>query len=626
MKPVREVIVLGGGYSGVLTAKHLAKRIKKEKISDVRIRLIDKNPFHTMLTELHEVAAGRVGEESIRMDLREIFYGRNVEIVQDNIQNVDIDGKILKGNKSDYSFDYLVVGSGSRPTWYGIEGAEQNAFSLWSYDDAVKLREHIIDCFTQAYRTEDEAKKRKLLTFVVAGAGFTGVEMAGELAEYAPTLCERYRIPAEMVRIVIVDLIDRVVPTFPQRLSDKVERRLKKMGVEIRLGCGVSEILPDGVTVNTKGSCDNISADTVIWTAGIEASKATQSVGAEQKNRGRLVTDKYLRADGHSNIFVVGDNIFYIPEGSSEPVPQMVENAEHSSKLCAKNLLAQLKGQPDQLQEYKPAFHGAMLSVGGRWASAYVGTDKKMFALPSFIAMGVKHLINMVYFVQVLGFAKVFSYMRHEFFQVKSRRSFVGGHLSRNTPNFWLAPFRVFMGIMWLVEFWGKWPKFSADPSNIFLFSIPTADGVSAATGAAEVADAVASATVAVEEAVSAYGPALPVPGFILAITDWAMATVIAPIAPFVQGAMIIGELLVGLALIAGLLTVPALLASILMCVMIYSSGMASQDILWFFFGSVGLLAGGASNFSFDYYLLPYLRRWWNSRRIVQKLYLTVRD
>ncbi|HCA30866.1 MAG TPA: pyridine nucleotide-disulfide oxidoreductase, partial [Ruminococcaceae bacterium] len=189
---IMNILIIGAGYAGVLTAKKLAKRFKKNE--DVSITIVDKNPFHTMLTELHEVAANRVEEDSIKLSLKKIFAGRKVKVRLDVIQDIDFANKKAVGLKDSYAYDYLVVAAGSKPTFFGVPGAQEYAYKLWSYDDAVVLRDHIHDCFRRASREINPEEKKKLLSFFVVGAGFTGTEMMGELAEYIPILCEEFEI------------------------------------------------------------------------------------------------------------------------------------------------------------------------------------------------------------------------------------------------------------------------------------------------------------------------------------------------------------------------------------------------------------------------------------------------
>ena len=165
---MNRIVVIGAGYAGVLATKKLEKKLRKKGLADAtEITIIDKHPYHTMLTELHEVAACRVGEESIKMNLKQIFAGRKVNVVLDEVSNVDFTEKKIQGRNQVYEYDYLVLAAGSKPTYFGVEGAEEHSYSLWSYDDAVKLRDRIHDCFRLAADETDPAKKKELLSFYV---------------------------------------------------------------------------------------------------------------------------------------------------------------------------------------------------------------------------------------------------------------------------------------------------------------------------------------------------------------------------------------------------------------------------------------------------------------------------
>jgi len=236
----KNIVILGAGYAGVLIAKKLAKKIKKQNIGGTEVTIIDKNPFHTMLTELHEVAAGRVDESSIRIDLKKTFEGRNVNVVMDTIVDADYDNKRLTSKLRTYEYDYLVMASGCKTAYFGVKGAEEHAFPLWSYHEAVKLRDHIQSMFKGAASETDPERRKAMLTFYVVGTGFTGVEMAGELAEYAPILCEKFRIDRKEVRIFNVDMLDKIMPILPDKARDRAMRRLEKLGVTVKL----RQILP----------------------------------------------------------------------------------------------------------------------------------------------------------------------------------------------------------------------------------------------------------------------------------------------------------------------------------------------------------------------------------------------
>jgi NADH dehydrogenase len=315
-------------------------------------------------------------------------------------------------------------------------------------------------------------------------------------------------------------------------------------------------------------------------------------------------------------VYVVGDNIFYIPEGEKNPVPQMVENAEQAAPIIAHNIVADLRNEPKK--PYKPSFHGTMVSIGSRYGVANVGVPGRMFMMTGFLAMFVKHFINVFYLFQVAGFNKCYSYLLHEILHVEHRRSFLGGHFSKRSPNFWLVPLRVFVGVMWFLEGWEKLLKILEDPNKIFLIPAPWTDGTSGASVAAEGAGEAAAAV-----------QALPVPGFVDSIVKGSMDMMFytgdggfTALASIFQTGMVLAELAFGLMLVVGLFTAPAAVATVAMGVMIWSSGMAAQEMLWYMFAGVALIGGSGSTLGLDYYAYPILKKVWKRVPFVRRWYL----
>lgn len=647
----KKIVVLGGGYAGILTAKKLEKRFKKD--GNIEITIIDKNPFHTMLTELHEVAAWRVEEDSIKISLKRVFAGRKVNVVLDNIVSTDFDQKKLIGAKDTYDYDYLVFASGSKPTSFGIPGVMEYAFKLWSYDDAVLLRGHIMNMFRKASREVDPELKKQYLTFYTIGAGFTGVEMVGELAELVPSLCKRFEIDRNEVTIVCVDVLDRVCSILPEKATNRITNRLNKMGVKLLLGTGITGVGEDFVEYKQKDTVQTVKTSTVIWGAGIEGSDiVTSSSALGAAGRGRIQTDEFLRSQNYKDVWIAGDNIFYIPEGEQTPVPQMVENCEACADTIAHNIATEVTGKGN-MESYKPSFHGVMVCVGGRWGSAHVGAGKNFFVLPSFFAMMSKHFINIIYFLQVLGWNKVFSYIKHEFFTIRDCRSFVGGHLSNRSPSFFLMPLRVFLGGIWLYEGvvkvgegWLKSPKLTNffGWANAWYDSIlgnPTVEAMSAATG--EVVEVASSATGEVVEAVAAASPVLinwnifNLVKIILvnsgdiafkiqvSFVDWIINSFVIPydgVQMVFQNVIVFSEILVGLALIAGLFTTVSSAYSLVLQVMFITSTGLYLDSWWMIFAAIAMLFGGGRVLALDYYVIPALKRWWSNLGFVKKWYI----
>lgn len=682
----KRIVIVGAGYSGILTAKKLAKTLKKQKMQDgIEITIIDKNPFHTMLTELHEVAAERVEEDSIRMNLKKVFAGREVNVKLDEVTSIDFAGKTVIGANESYTYDYLVLAAGSKPTLYGVPGAEEFTFKLWSYEDAVRLKEHFNAMFRLAAKEPNQEKRRRMLSFYVVGAGFTGIEMIGELAEYVPFLCERYDVERNDVTLYCVDGLSRPIPNLPEKLSAKVSRRLQKMGVEVILDALVTGVGSDFIEYKKNNEVKLAGTDTVIWAAGIQSCDITQEAGKtlELTRGGRIQVDGFLRSVKDDSVYVTGDNMFYVPEGEKNPVPQMVENCEQSSHTAAHNIACAITGK-GSMEVYKPAFHGVMVSIGGRYGVANVGLPNHMFSLPSFLAMFAKHFINIIYFIQVLGWNKVFSYVKHEFFTIRNCRSFVGGHFSNRTPSFLLVPLRVWLGAVWLfegimkiVEGWFTAPKLTGffGGANSWYDSIlgvvakassGAADAVSSATQAADaaapaaapVADAVSSATGAAGTAVDAAGGAVAAIGHVLmnfdflgifrlifvsgktlsesTLSDYAFKLDIPLMNWFVnhvilasdtmqlvmQIFIVVAEILIGLALIGGLFTTPASAFSLVLQFMFVCTTGLYLNTFWMIFAGIALLIAGGRTLGLDYYAMPALKKLWKKIPLVKKSYL----
>ncbi len=634
----KRIVILGGGYGGVLTAKKLAKRLKKHP--DVEITLIDKRPFHTLLTELHEVAAGRVDEESIKIDYSAIFAGRRVKVVLDTVKDMDLDGKKLVGKQAEYPYDYLVVAAGSKPTCFGVPGAVEYAHHLWSYEEAVALREHILRMFRSASCEPDAALRREYLTFVVIGAGLTGVEMMGELAEWIPELCHKFDIDRGEVRLILCDVLKRIMPVLPEKIAMKAQRRLVKMGVEISLGSGAMEITERNLTLNTANH-DVVPTRTVIWNAGVESADIVACMDAEKVGRGRITVNKHLQIPERSEVYVIGDNMFYIPEGEKNPVPQMVENCEQAAPVVVNNILHSL-GIKDKPMTYRPQFHGVMVSVGGRYACAHVGLPGRFFSLASFFAMIAKHFINMVYFFQVAGVHKVWRYSLFEIFRVHRRRSIFGGHLANGAPVFWKLPLRLWAGFIWLAQASHK--PFTlletGDKTAIFPITFPGVDAGSAASAVATAADAASAASQVMEEATHAsltglswldglinWGSnwnavATPVPKFLQPFVDWSLLTFIKPINEVFQVTMLVLLFLVAGSFLSGTLMPVTTVLSGVICIMIYMSGMAGREIVWLLIAAIALFGNSGMAFGLDYYLMPWLNRGLRKWRFTKKWYL----
>jgi len=642
MASEKKIVILGAGYAGVHAAKHLHKRFKNDK--SVKVTLIDRNPFHTLMTDLHEIAGARVEEDTVKVDLRKVFAGKIVDVVVDEIKEFDFEGQKLISEDNTYEYDYLIMGTGAEPTFFGVPGAQENGFTIWSLEQALTIKKHIIEMFKKARFEKDEAKRREMLTFVVAGAGFTGVEVIGELAEWQRKLCKEYEINPKEVRLVIIEAMPSILPILNENLQGKAARYMKKLGIEVITNTPIVEV---GKTKTTLKDGTVIPTRTLIWTAGVQGDSFAAKSGLTPGKRNRVQTNEYMQSIDYENVYVVGDS-GYFEEDGERGYPQIVEAAEQTAATAVHNIIADMTNGTKK--PFKSNFHGFMVSIGSRYAVANVGGMQ----LSGFFAMAVKHMVNLYYLFGVGGFMLCWHYLMHEFFHIKEKRSILGGHFSSRAHAFWTFPLRLFVGYKWLEQGITKLPKILEDPSHIFLIPAPpAAEGVSAASGAATsaasgaapaatsaasgaaqaVADAASAATPAAEgaaQAASQWGEALPVPEFIENIMDWMMNTFFytadggyTVLAEIFQAGMVIGEVIVGLCLLAGLFTSLAALISIVMGLMIWTSGMAPLEMLWYLAAGFALIGSGRA-LGLDYYVMPWLGNWWRNTKFAKKSYLYV--
>ncbi len=652
----KKIIVLGGGYGGIAATKKLYKKYKKDP--SVEITLIDKNPFHTLMTELHEVAGSRVEPDSVQVSFQRIFGGTNVKLVTDTITDIDFDNNILKSDLKSYRYDYLVIGAGGEPEFFDIPGVQENSFTIWSFDDAIRLRNHIEDRFMEAAREPDEEKRRRMLTFVIAGAGFTGVELAGEILERKHTLCRKYHLKKHEVRVIIVEALDTILPILPPKMQNKAERYLLKKGAEIMTEAPVIGADEGSVYLTDDRSID---ADTFIWTCGIHGSEFTARIpltkGQTAKGecsyassegihgmsgcrldeeeryivgeRGRILVDEEMKSVDHSNVYLVGDIIWYLE--NEKVVPQIVETALQTGEIAGENIIADIEEK--KKKKFKPNYHGFMVSIGGRYGVAHVVG----LSMSGMFAMAMKHLINLHYLFGIAGINAVWGYLQHEFFTIKERRSFIGEHLAYKIPVYWAVPLRLFLGGKWLYEGIKHISEGWINPGEEGLANVWTgaiklpgvsfgeaADAGSAATGAA--ADTTAAATEAAAEgaaeAASQYGEPLIEA---LGVYTWFAETVLSasPLLAFLmQSAVVLGQVAIGLALIGGLFTFPAALVSIGFSIMFIASGWGNPELLWYIMVSIVMLGGAGRGFGLDHWVMPWLKHQWNSTKLAQKTHL----
>jgi len=623
----KKVVIVGAGYAGIEAALTLNKKKKKDKIE---ITLIDKNPYHTLLTEIHEVAGNRVSEEAVRIPLRSIFKYTDVNLVLDEIKEFDLDNNTLRSEDNTYHYDYLILAMGSTPNFFGIPGLKEHAFTLWSFEDAVKIREHIKRTFILAEQEKDSEKRKRLLTFVVAGAGFTGVEMIGELAIWVKSLCKDHNIPRKDVRLVIVDMLPRILNTLNEKNAAKAHQYMeKKLGIEIMTSTKILEATDKGLVV--EGGF--IETATIIWAAGVRSTMDVENIDAEKLGGAkRLAVDEFGRTK-HKNVYVAGD-ISGLLDENNKFYPAMVENAIQTGHGAAMNILNDIRGK--EPQKIKVKMHGTMVSVGNYFAvSEILGRN-----LPVWLSIVMKFLVNIHYLWEITGFRGAAVYLYNEILDRRQRKNLVEKHYTTNMRAWWTTPLRLFLGGMWLyegikkvIEGWLKVPKLAEFPGM-------AADSQSAATGSAlyitEVAETFSIKTGIINfilgtESKIVDGTAIDAVSFAKVelfhfgdfnLVPWFLRNVVLAsdgLAMFFQVLVVILEVGIGLMLLGGALSFVASAISLGLLAMFVTSTGLYMDTWWMVFASIAVMGGAGRAFGLDYYLIPWLNNiwesWWKNRK-----------
>ncbi|MDQ0257651.1 NADH dehydrogenase [Evansella vedderi] len=384
-----KIVILGAGYGGIMTASRLQK---SGAYQDAEITLVNKHNYHYQTTWLHEPAAGTLHHDRTRMRIDSVIDTNKIHFVKESVVEIKKDEKKVILSNGELEYDYLVVGLGSEPETFGIPGVEEHAFSIRSVNSVRLIREHIEYMFA-SYNNSEE-KHDDALTFIVAGAGFTGIEFVGELSERVPELCEEYDIPREKVKIYSVEAAPTALPGFDEELVTYAMNLLESRGVEFLISTPIQEVKADGVILND-GS--EIKSRTIVWTTGVRGNSILDKSGFETM-RGRIKVEKDLRAPGHDDIFVIGDCALIINEEINRPYPPTAQIAIQQAYTCANNLKALLAGK-EKLEEFKPAIKGTVASLGGKEAIGLVG-DKKLFGAS---ASAMKKVIDNKYLYQLGG-------------------------------------------------------------------------------------------------------------------------------------------------------------------------------------------------------------------------------
>ena len=367
----KRIVVLGGGFAGVTAASRLEKIWHDDQAVDVTIISSDNYLLFTPM--LPEVPASSIEAKHIISPLRAFF--RKVRFQVNEVQSVDFDRRIVDVSHcpncpaDEIPYDYLILALGSTTNFFGLPGVAEHSFSMRTLSDAMILRNHVISLFEHADLQKDSQTRRRMLTFVVAGGGFAGVETIAELRDFA-RMARRYypNIRPEEVRFVLVDRGSRIMSEISSDLGDYARKLLEKRGVEFHLETGVKAAAEDWIELDND---QTIPTQTLIWTAGTSPNPLLRSFPCKRNKRGQVVVNEYLEVPGIDNVWALGD-CAEIPDPfySRRPHPPTAQHAIREGKAVAANVSGAIRGGEKSPFRYKPL--GVLASIGRRSAVAEI--------------------------------------------------------------------------------------------------------------------------------------------------------------------------------------------------------------------------------------------------------------
>ena len=381
------VVIVGAGFAGLSAAKALAR-------APVEVTVIDRRNYHLFQPLLYQVATAALSPADIASPIRGILrHQRNASVVLGRVTGIDKERREVVLSERRIPYDYLVVATGARHAYFGRDEWEPYAPGLKKIDDATDIRRKLLLAFEHAENSDDEAERRRLMTFLIIGAGPTGVEMAGAIAELGKMALARdfRRIDPAMSRVVLVEAGPRVLPSFPESLSSKAKAALERLGVEVWVGRPVTACDPHGATVDA----ERVESRTILWAAGVAASPAARWLDAEKDRAGRVLVDPDLTLPGQPNIFVIGDTSSAKgPNG--KPFPGVAPVAKQQGVYAAKAIRARIAGRADPLP-FRYRALGNLATIGRREAVADFGFIRLSGRL-AWLLWGLAHIYFLIGF------------------------------------------------------------------------------------------------------------------------------------------------------------------------------------------------------------------------------------
>ncbi len=367
------VVIIGGGFAGIAAARAL-------RGAEANVVLIDKHNHHLFQPLLYQVATAALHPGTIAAPIRSLVRKQaNCRVLMKEVNGINVDAQTIDLGGEPYAFDYLLLATGFETNYFGNDAWKKHAPGMKTVDEATDVRARFLLAFEQAEFEQNEAAKRAALTFAIVGAGPTGVEMAGALAEVAENMRKDFRsIDTRTARIILLDFADRVLVSFDPDLSERAKQDLESLGVEVLLGTRVTDLDDNGLTAETPDGSIRIDANNVIWAAGVKGGPLGETLGAELDRGGRVMVGEDLSIEGHPNVFVAGDMAHRLDEQTGQAVPAVAQGAIQGGKFVGETIAAEIetvrRGEPAPTRKpFQYEDRGSMAIIGRNRAVAEIG-------------------------------------------------------------------------------------------------------------------------------------------------------------------------------------------------------------------------------------------------------------
>ncbi|GMR13858.1 MAG: NAD(P)/FAD-dependent oxidoreductase [Gemmatimonadota bacterium] len=357
------IVIVGGGFAGLYSATHLARSELVHRAA--RITLVDRKNYFTFTPLLAEVAAGTLLREHVTNPYRVMAYRYGFDFVRDDVFGLDLNGQSVIGRRGSYPFDYLILAAGASPTYFGNSGIEKTAFPFTTVDDAVVIRNRVIDSFERALHARTDEERTLETTFVIAGAGPAGVELASEIRHLSRGSLPEYFQGAPPARVVLADSGDRILRAWDAELAEAGREKLCSCGVDVRLNTRIVAASGNSVTLDGPDGQEEIPTKTLVWTAGTAPASWVRSLGLPTA-RGAVEVNEFLQVKGHPNVFAVGDVNMLMDARAGMPYPRVAPIAISQGVRAAGNIEGLVFGRP--LEAYHAHHAGNIVSLGSGMA------------------------------------------------------------------------------------------------------------------------------------------------------------------------------------------------------------------------------------------------------------------